>query len=146
MPSSMARCTSSLVTRPPGPVPIIASASTPWRSASLRATGVTREPAGAPGAGGAGASTSGSTSSASPIQANRAPTSYSPSVWPTIRSRIPATGDSTSTTVLSVSIDTNSCPSATLLPSPTCHSTTRPFSIVWPSAARRNCVAISDRH
>ena len=42
-PASIARCTSSLVTRPPGPVPPNVSASMPCRSASRCATGVTWE-------------------------------------------------------------------------------------------------------
>ena len=45
-PVSIARCTSSLVTRPPGPVPGSDSASMLCRSASRRATGVTRDPEG----------------------------------------------------------------------------------------------------
>ena len=45
-PVSIARCTSSFVTRPPGPVPASDSASMLCRSASRCATGVTRDPEG----------------------------------------------------------------------------------------------------
>ena len=57
VPSSIARCTSSLVTRPPGPVPCNTSASTPCRCASRWATGVTRDLTGCAAVGASGCAT-----------------------------------------------------------------------------------------
>ena len=141
-PDSMARCTSSLVTRPSGPVPWSPSASMPWRSARRRATGVTRLAGALAGAGAGASGVSGISSPASPIQASVVPTGYSTSTSPTRRKITPSTGESTSTVALSVSTARSGSPSFTVAPSATNHSTIRPFSMVWPRAARRNCTAI----
>ena len=103
------------------------------RGRSRRATGVTLC-AGAAASGAAGSSVaSGVSSPASPIQASVAP----------MRNSTPSTGASTSIVALSVSTESSGSPSFTSVPSRTCHSTTRPFSMVWPRAAKRNWIATS---
>ena len=143
VPASIARLTSSLVTRPPGPVPSSRSASTPWRSANRRATGVTLcSPDTACGATIVSSDGSGSASPASPIHASVAPTGYSRFTGASMRSSTPPAGASTSTTALSVSTANSGAPSTTSAPSATYHSTTLPRSMVWPSAASLSRTAI----
>ena len=137
--------TSSLVTRPRGPVPWTCDRSTRSSAARRRARGDTgcrsssrRLGAGAatcrPGADVAipGSSVSGNSSPASPMYAIGLPTATVAPAWQTIRSSSPLAGASNSITALSVSISAMTSFATTESPSCFIQETIVAFSMSYP--------------
>src|SRR5437763_1157895 len=129
--------TSSLVMRPPGPVPVTAARPTPSTAATRAATGVTFLPSDAAGAAAAGAGAS--------------PDSISHSSWPTstvspspawIFTTVPVAGEGTSASTLSVEISTSTSSRSTGSPSFLCHSRTVPSVTDSPMAGMATCTVV----
>ena len=141
---STAASTSSLVTRPRGPEPVIASTSRPWALAMRAATGVALPPFVA------GASAAGFTSVASALgwtapfpppvpPAMRHSTEPTGTVWSAstrISAIVPATGDGTSASTLSVEISTSGSSTATESPALTRHSRIVPSATESPISGK----------
>ena len=143
LPSTAAR-TSSLVTRPRGPDPGIASTSSPWALAIRAATGVAFPPfvVGAPAAGfvsvGSALGWTGPFEAPAPaaILHSTDPTATVSSAWTRISVIVPATGDGTSASTLSVEISTNGSSTATTSPVFTRHSSTVPSATESPISGK----------
>ena len=142
-----AASTSSLVTRPRGPLPCTVETSSPWALATRAATGVAAP--GAPGAAaaGTGAEVGSAAGATGPPAAGAAPApaAMRQSVVPTatvssactrISRSVPATGEGSSASTLSVEISTRMSSTATASPTRFRHSSTVPSATESPISGK----------
>ena len=150
-PPAAAFCTSALVTRPRGPVPVSLEVSTPWSAAKRAATGVALESPlrGGLGGGSAGLGLGGLLLGGGrrpcPTWRRRPRPRYGRARRPRPRSRpasasssttVPDTGAGSAASILSVDISARSSPSETWSPALTSHSRRVPSTTESPISGR----------